>query len=197
MTTLDEQMAQALAEQRHDDFENLARQAQDELEETHNRLSAPEALLHAARWYAGQGVAVFPLQPRDKRPFPGSRGFKDATTDIEQINTWWRDNPNANIGLPTGLLFDVIDVDGEKGALSYRRMLLEDMVPRIYGAATTGRDCGRHVYIRPTGDGNGAHVMPGIDYRGLGGYVVAPPSITTRRYDWYIPLNIAGLKAAE
>jgi len=196
VTTLDEQMAQALAEERYQDFERIAARAQDELEQTHQRLSAPDALKTAALWYAGQGVKVFPLQPRDKKPFPGSRGFKDATTDREQVAAWWTATPQANIGLPTGLLFDVIDIDGEQGAMSYRQMLLEDMLPLIYGAATTGRDCGRHLYIRPTGDGNGTRILPGVDYRGAGGYVVAPPSVTTRRYDWYLPLNVAALKAA-
>lgn len=160
------------------------------------RLTAPDALANAARWYAGQGIPVFPLMPGEKKPFPGSRGFKDATTDPDQISRWWTNHPQANIGVPTGGLFDVIDIDGEQGALSYRELRHTDVIPRIYGKATTGRPCSRHLYIAATGDGNSAGVWPGIDYRGAGGYVVAPPSRTTRRYDWEQPLDLAGLKAA-
>jgi hypothetical protein len=160
------------------------------------RLTAPDALRNAALWYASQGIPVFPLQPGDKKPFAGSRGFKDATTDAEQIRRWWTTHPQANIGLPTGGLFDVIDIDGEQGALSYRELRGTDVIPHIYGKATTGRPCSRHLYIAATGDGNSTAVWPGIDFRGRGGYVVAPPSRTTRRYDWEQPLDLAGLKAA-
>jgi hypothetical protein len=169
------------------DRRNAAREA---------RLTAPDALANAARWYAGQGIPVFPLMPAEKKPFPGSRGFKDATTDLAQVNRWWTAHPQANIGIPTGGLFDVIDIDGELGALSYRELRDTDVIPRIYGKATTGRPCSRHLYIAATGDGNSAGVWPGIDYRGAGGYVVAPPSRTERRYDWEQPLDLAGLKAA-
>jgi hypothetical protein len=196
MDDLDRQMADALDQERYDDFERLAGQAQLHLDQTLARLSEPQALREAACWYAGRDIAVFPLQARGKKPFPGSRGFKDATTDREQVLAWWTAHPDANIGLPTGYLFDVIDIDGEQGAISYRKMLAQDALPPVYGRATTGRDCGRHLYIRATGDGNGARIAPGVDYRGTGGYVVAPPSITTRRYDWYQPLDVAGLKAA-
>lgn len=196
VNTLEEQMAIALAGEHYEDFERLARQAQAELEAGLRRLAYTAALHRAALWYADQNIPVFPLQPRDKKPFPKSRGFKDATTNHETITAWWERTPTANIGIPTGILFDVIDIDGEQGAISYRTMLRENVVPHLYGAASTGRDCGRHLYIQPTGDGNTAHMLAGIDYRGRGGYVVAPPSVTTRRYDWHIPLDVAGLKAA-
>lgn len=213
---LDQQMQQALDDGRYEDFERYAAQAQLELEQTHARLSAPGALASAALWYAGQGIAVFPLAVRGKQPLIAAahkgddplrrtcrgdcgrqgHGLYDATTDPAVISAWWEQTPAANIGLPTGHLFDVIDIDGEEGAISYRTMLAEDAVPKIYGWATTGRDCGRHLYIRPTGDRNASHMLPSIDFRGQGGYVVAPPSITERRYDWAMPLNIAALKAA-
>lgn len=196
MDELGRRMADAFEREDYDEFERLAAQAQLQLDQTIARLSAPDALREAACWYAGQGIAVFPLQPRNKKPFPGSRGFKDATTDRQQILAWWTAHPDANIGLPTGELFDVIDIDGEQGAISFRTMLAEDMLPPIYGRARTGRDCGRHLYIRATGDGNSAHLLPGVDYRGAGGYVVAPPSLTTSRYYWYADFDVAGLKAA-
>jgi hypothetical protein len=168
-------------------------------EERDRRLSAPGALASAAVWYATKGIAVFPVRPRGKEPYPGSRGFKDATTNLDQVRRWWTERPNSNIGLPTGDLFDVIDVDGEQGARSYRELLLSKTLPATYGCATTGRPCSRHLYIRPTGDGCATDILPGLDYRGRGGYVVAPPSIgeTGRRYDWVTPLDLTALKAGR
>jgi hypothetical protein len=51
---------------------------------------------------------------------------------------------------------------------------------------------GRHLYVAPSGDGNAANFRPGLDYRGAGGYVVAPPSIgpNGKRYDWITPLAL-------
>lgn len=194
---IEQQLDDALRTLDMDTFHRLGEQADRDVADREARLTAPDALANAARWYAAQGIPVFPLMPGEKKPFPGSRGFKDATTDPAQVNRWWTTHPQANIGLPTGGLFDVIDIDGEQGAVSYRELRDTDVIPRIYGKATTGRPCSRHLYIAATGDGNSAGVWPGIDYRGAGGYVVAPPSKTTRRYDWELPLDLAGLKAAK
>lgn len=157
----------------------------------HARLSGPGALRDAALYYAAHGVAVFPLQPRDKRPRAGSKGFKDASTDPGQVAAWWAATPQANIGSPTGLTFDVLDIDGPAGIASY--LTIADNLPDPIGVASTPRPGGMHRFLPVTGRGNAAASMPGIDYRGQGGYVVLPPSVTDthgpgRRYTWLRPL---------
>src|SRR6516162_3950542 len=57
---------------------------------------------------------VFPLKPRTKEPAT-AHGFKDATTDPEQIRRWWKQHPDYNIGTPTGLIFFTLDVDPRHG----------------------------------------------------------------------------------
>lgn len=158
-------------------------------------LTRPKALAESAAWYAHNGLAVFPLVPGEKRPIV-RRGLHEATTDPEQVAAWWQQWPQANIGLRTGLRFDVVDVDGPAG---YRSLVvLEDdgLIPATLGRVCTARG-GRHIYIAPTGDGNTAGLLPGIDYRGSGGYVVAPPSRTvTGMWTWLQPLDPANLRAA-
>ena len=155
------------------------------------RLERPEALALAALWYASMSIPVFPCEPRGKQPIVKG-GLHAATTDREQITRWWVRTPAANIGLPTGHTFDVIDVDGPVGIQSYLDMVDDglpfDVIGRVY---TAGH--GRHIYIAPTGDGNGAGIRPGIDFRGLGGYVIAPPSVGANgvRYSWLEPLVMA------
>src|SRR5262249_59541729 len=53
----------------------------------------------AATAYARAGIPVFPLNPGQKDPLPGSHGFRDATTDFDQIVKWWQDDPSRNIGI--------------------------------------------------------------------------------------------------
>lgn len=171
--------------------------------ERERRLSAPEALAQAALWYVSQGVPVFRLQPRSKEPYPGSHGFKDATTDTEQVQKWWQQEPQANIGAPTGVIFDVIDIDGPPGFSSLADMRANGVQFRacslqtaenkddadttwIYAVAYTPNRGGRHFFVKPTGRGSTAKLAEGIDYKGTGGYVVMPPSrwANGERYDW-------------
>ena len=78
----------------------------------------PGAVLEAALSYAQGGIPVFPCNPHNKRPLT-EHGFKDATTDPERIRSWWREHPQAMIGVPTGSASGVfvidLDVDEEKG----------------------------------------------------------------------------------
>lgn len=136
-------------------------------------------LLEAALRYASWGWPVFPLKPGGKAPATRN-GFKDATTDGDHIRAWWTSTPDANIGLPTGMLFDVIDIDPPAGAVSYAQLAADDLVPDVHGHVATASG-GLHLYIAATGDGNRAAILPGIDYRGAGGYVVAPPSTLGER----------------
>jgi hypothetical protein len=62
---------------------------------------------------------VFPLQPRQKKPYRGTNGCKDATTDVTIVERWWSERPDSNIGLATGLVFDVIDLDGPEGEAAF------------------------------------------------------------------------------
>lgn len=133
-----------------------------------------EAALHYARVY---GWAVFPLRPGTKIPAT-SDGFKSATTDLDIIERWWGREPNCNIGLATGHQFDVLDVDFKHGADAVWPAIRDNGGLECHGIAETVSG-GLHVYLTPTGDGNSAGMfgVNGIDYRGIGGYVVAAPSV--------------------
>ncbi len=113
-------------------------------------------------------------------------GLHDATTDPAVIRSWWSRWPYANVGLPTGRHFDVIDVDGQDGLTGLADMDRAGYPPHILGMAETGRAIGWHLYVPVSGDTNKAGFLPGLDYRSKGGYVVAPPSahISGRRYTW-------------
>lgn len=129
-------------------------------------------LLDAALRYADWGWPIFPLKPHAKVPATRN-GFKDASTDREQIRAWWTANPCCNIGIATGHAFDVIDIDVPDGIPTYQQLLTEDRA--IYGHVVTASG-GSHLYIKPTGRGCSTRWKPGADFRGQGGYVVAPPS---------------------
>lgn len=150
----------------------------------------PTPIVNAALYYASIGLHVFPLQPRSKIPHKGTRGCLEATDDPEVIAGWWRKWPESNVAIATGHLVDVIDIDGPLGVKSWAMF---DDLPEPLGVVSTPRAGGSHLYVPASGDGNSAGIFPGIDYRGAGGYVVAPPSVNAEgiAYRWRRPLNLS------
>jgi hypothetical protein len=131
----------------------------------------------AALEYASRDWPVLPCEPRGKRPLGRfvAHGLKEATTDPATIEKWWRAEPEANIGLRTGVVFDALDVDGDEGMAALAIEIPFD-APTVDGpTVTTGK--GAHVYVAVTGLGNRAGFLPGVDWRGKGGYIVASPSV--------------------
>lgn len=139
---------------------------------------------HAVR-YARRGWAVFPLQPGGKAPMT-RRGFQDATTDQARVRRWWGREPAANIGIATGERsgIAVLDVDDHDSleALECEHGDLDTLW------AVTGSG-GMHLLFTRPPDGirnSASRVAPGIDVRGDGGYIVAPPSVhpSGSEYRW-------------
>lgn len=148
--------------------------------------SVPSQLADAALSYGGRGFAVFPIEPQGKRPIGqlARNGFKDATADLARIRQWWCAEPMANIGLETGRTFDVLDVDGPRGLEALDQACGDR--ESVDGPTCRTGGGGFHVYLAPTGLGNKVGVLPKVDWRGRGGYVVAPPSLhaTGNQYEW-------------
>jgi len=182
LTPTEQALVDAAARDDQDEVQRLTANVDAEQATTEARLNAPGALLGAALWYANNGIAVFPCAPGQKRPV-GGHGFKDATTDLEQIRAWWTTTPDANIGLPTGLRFDVFDVDGPEGTIALGEVKDSGGMPDVLAWCKTPR--GMHYYVAPSGHGNTTSLLPKVDHRGAGGYVVAPPSRTADgAYRW-------------
>lgn len=132
--------------------------------------------LHAtALAYAGAGIPCFPCEANGKRPVT-ENGFHDATTDIEQINIWWSKNHEYNLAIcPADANLFVVDVD--PGASTE----ITDTFPKTY-TVTTPRG-GKHFYYEGTGRTTAGKILPHIDTRSVGGYVLVPPSVVNdKRY---------------
>jgi Bifunctional DNA primase/polymerase, N-terminal len=103
-------------------------------------------------------------------------GVKDATCNRARVLAWWTRHPQANIGLATGHRFDVLDVDGPTGAQAIQELAATHGFQSSGPTVRTGGG-GWHFYLAPTGLGNARpQGLEHVDWRGRGGYVVAPPS---------------------
>jgi Bifunctional DNA primase/polymerase, N-terminal len=120
-------------------------------------------------------------------------GVWQATTEPAVVRRWWRRWPAANLALRTGVRFDVADVDGQSGVEALRA-ILTNATPAL-GAGPLARTGGGgwHLLFAPTGYGSPKRMLPGVDWRGRGGYVLVAPSghPSGRRYRWVRPLTLA------
>jgi hypothetical protein len=138
--------------------------------------AAARAAAHLAR-----GWSVIPLVPRGKRPLIPWEPYRHRPPLPSEPAHWWARWPDANLGVVTGRVSGllVLDVDPDKGGAASLAALeaAHGRLPATLEVATGGG--GRHLYFRHPGGRVGCAVglRPGLDLRGDGGYVVAPPSI--------------------
>lgn len=135
----------------------------------------------AAIGYARSGFPVFPCLP-SKQPATRS-GFKDATLDHDQIRTWWTDDPDYLIGVATGAGLLVLDLDSYKpgGHPEWDTFALS--MGGLPSTLETRTGQGGHHFWYRLPDGvtvpSAVGLFPNVDVRSEGGYVIAPPSVSS------------------
>lgn len=125
---------------------------------------------------AGDGYRVFPVGS-DKKPLIKS-WVQLATTDRDTLERWWKRFPDALVGIATGHGLGVIDLDvknGQDGPTEWRTWCAERNLPPMEQHMLRTRSVGsRHLPMRIGGPArNAVGLLPGVDIRGDGGYVVA------------------------
>jgi hypothetical protein len=142
------------------------------------RLSTTD-LFQAALRFAERGWLVMPCRPGEKVPATAN-GLKDASSDWDQIISWWGRIPQCNVAVCTGAEsgFVVLDVDGDAGAESLTELEREHgQLPSTLSVVTPSG--GQHYYFTHPGEefrNSAGKLGAGLDIRGDGGYVLAPPS---------------------
>ena len=142
--------------------------------------------LDAALAHARAGFAVFPLVPNAK--IPAIKNWQNlATTSPAQVNEWWTERPDANVGIET-TPYLVVDVDPRHGGhVTFEGLKLVEDFPDTRLSRTAGG--GFHMLYRlpehTTVRGGVGKLGPGIDIKSWGGLIVAPGSTVDRRpYSW-------------
>ena len=158
------------------------------------------AMLQAALAYAARGWDIFPAPPGTKQSYYKAKESNGnapwgKTRDADQIKKYWRARPKANIGLPTGAAngFWVLDADTPKGhdvdgiASLAKLEATNGALPETLMAESPSGSL--HYYFQwPEGvmvTNSQSKIAPGIDIRGEGGMVLAPPSVKgASAYRW-------------
>jgi hypothetical protein len=131
--------------------------------------------------------SVIPLIPGDKKPSIKWEPFQTRRPEKSNLITWFGNNPKANIGIVTGKVSNLFVIDLDKYAEGYDQAITDQYIPEstITPTVETARG-GQHLYFNdPGGDFTiRARALPGIDFRGNNGYVVAPPSMNGTGKPW-------------
>lgn len=149
---------------------------------TMQKVSEEPTLAAAALRYANLGVPVFPCVPGGKQPLTAN-GFHDATSVARVVHAWWQRTPDANIGLPTGTPTGVLVVDvdvhpGGSGFAAFEQARAEGLGD-AWGWLVRTPSGGLHAYypnVRNQEQRSWQVPTAHVDFRGDGGYVIAPPS---------------------
>ena len=160
-------------------------------------LTAPSLSAPAKEWalyYLRRGWSVVPVRRGEKIPAIPWHQFQNRRATEAEIQDWFAD-PTMGVGIVTGAISNltVADFDGDIGAATE-----QDILSRLGAgpvALTGGGGCHRffsHPGKKvPTRKG----ILPGMDIRGDGGFIVAPPSVhaSGRQYSWDVDAHVDDL----
>ncbi len=159
------------------------------------KTSTESSLREAALAYRRKGLCVIPLrwtgniESRKKPKLDSWKAYQTEPPHMDEVEEWWTRWPEANIGIPTGPVSGVVVFDVDFADLARAKETLGWNGETW--TATTGK--GFHFYFAYPTNGsrpieNRAGILPGVDVRGAGGYVVAPPSVhgSGRQYEWLV-----------
>jgi archaellum biogenesis ATPase FlaH len=151
----------------------------------------------AALDYQALGLHPIPCFPREKRPLVKWQSFQIQQPTRDQIDAWWTEYPEANVGLVLGRGIFAVDLDGGRPALE---LLAKGgiLLPETSPTSRTGN--GVHVLLSSPGpvpdrvallSSPDPDVKSSVDIRGVG-IIVAPPSIhpSGKQYEWIVPLTL-------
>jgi hypothetical protein len=149
-----------------------------------------QAMERAALEYLKRHWSVIPMRARDKRPAIRWQEFQQRRASEKEIQEWFKRWPEGNVGIVTGSISGlvVLDIDPKHGGEDSLNQLIREHGPLPLTIESQTGGGGRHLYFTyPSGIvRNKVGMAPGIDVRGEGGCVVAPPSVHSlgKTYAW-------------
>lgn len=131
---------------------------------------------NAALEYLEWGLSIIPIKPGDKKPLINWGEFTKRQPTEDEVESWFTQWPNANIGLVTGQVSGVaaIDIDSDEGKAWAKEHLSGENFPVLWQKTAKGS----HLLYRANGTiiPNAVRIVDGVDVRGEGGYILIAPS---------------------
>jgi hypothetical protein len=132
-------------------------------------------LLEAALDAERRGYSVVPIHPRSKRPAVAWKVLQQRLATPEHIKRWYAKVPDLNVGVVTGPISGlmVADLDPRNDATGETTAWLAKLMP----APTVITPNGWHWHMPDVGLPSLPRLLPGLDLKSAGGFVLVPPSV--------------------
>lgn len=158
-------------------------------------------MIESALYYREKlNFSIIPIIPRKKKPLIKWEKYQKELPAIDEVKEWWTKTPNANIGIVTGKINNLAVIDFDKHKPEYsEEIALEYFPENIETPTVLTPSGGLHLYFKyPTKQEltNNTGILPAIDLRANGGYIIAPPSMNSKKkqYEWIDGLHISEVK---
>jgi hypothetical protein len=146
--------------------------------------------LEFALYYQNLGLSIIPTGPNKKPLIEEWNPYMKRCATVIEINNWWKQWPNANPALVTGMVSGVVALDLDK---KHNRTSKEFSIPSTVCAKSAGG--GEHFFFKHpqnvlVKNSSGISGL-GVDSRGDGGYILLAPSVNEIGgvYEWIVPLD--------
>lgn len=131
------------------------------------------------------GLRILPTQ--DKKPLIKDWPNK-ASSDAEQIRSWWQHCPNAQPAAVVPDDIEIWDIDPRNGGSLEALEAVTGPLPETLTSWSGRGDGGRHLWFkRPAGEISQRQLPKGVDKRTSRNYVIIPPALhneTGQPYTW-------------
>jgi len=131
-----------------------------------------EKLLNFALESLGKGISVIPVG-KNKIPLISWKRFQETRATEEEVRSWFEIFDDPQIGFVTGKISNLLVIDVEKGGDP-------SFLPQDTTIVSTGGGGYHYYFIYEEGVMNKARIRPLIDWRGEGGYVISPNSLSEK-----------------
>jgi hypothetical protein len=144
-------------------------------------------------------LSTIPVNPKNKKPLIKWQLNQKKKAGSTTIKKWFVQYPDAGLGIVTGKLSGlfVVDCDTSSG---YQSTM--DLIPKDIITPTVKTPKGWHLYFKyPSANylTVGQRILPGVDFRGEGGFVVSPPTVNGNgdQYKWLDGLSLFEIDPPE
>ena len=153
-------------------------------------------MLETAKKYLDLGYNVIPIG-KDKKSLVKWEPYQKEKVTSKQLEEWFKQFKQPNIGIVTGSISNlfVIDTDTPEATQKIQDYIPENIITPIQ---STPRE-GRHFFFKHIeGFSNRARVLPGVDIRTQGGYIVVSPSQNGegKHWQWLDGLSLLDISPA-
>ena len=142
-------------------------------------------ILQEALSLSDQGFSIIPVEA--KKPLVKWGEYQKKRSTDSELRGWWKQWPDAGIGIVTGKISDLYVIDKDWYKLTPEGLLqakaeLHALVPEhTTTVKVKSPRGGEHMWFKGNGRvilGNEQGIPFGCDLRGDGGYIVCPPSVS-------------------